>query len=123
MAAIAFVNFPSNALTSNSATCMRACSPVAKRDLRCRPIDGLRATGKRGVLRKRKQEHIVIFYVLLGALTLVFCGFTFAVWAKTRSTAFLVGAFFLYYWSLFGGWNLIHSLETGQDTPYLFYKL
>lgn len=48
---------------------------------------------------------------------------TLGVWLKTRSVAFMVGAFFLYYWSLFGAWNIVGSLRSGEDTPYLFYKL
>jgi len=63
------------------------------------------------------------FYVYLSLLTILFGAVTLAVWRKTKAFAFMMGAFFLYFWSLFGGWNLVTSLRTGENTPYLFYKL
>lgn len=63
------------------------------------------------------------FYFLIGLLTVGFVAVAVSVWQKTGSAAFMMGAFFLYYWTLFGAWHIVYSLETGKDTPYLFYKV
>jgi len=63
------------------------------------------------------------FYFYLGLLTLGFAILALGVWLKTRSVAFVIGACFLYYWSLLGAWNIVAALRSGGETPYLFYKL
>jgi len=65
-----------------------------------------------------------LFFSLL-AVTIVSV-LTFALWRRTRSHGFLVGATVLYFWSLHGSWRLIHDLATGTSGAsyeYLFTRM
>ncbi|HTR47824.1 MAG TPA: hypothetical protein VMM16_10605 [Verrucomicrobiae bacterium] len=64
------------------------------------------------------------FYLVLSLATIVITGLTVLMWQKTRTFAFPLGIAFMYFWTLYGGWRIVRSLDGSSDeTPYLFYKL
>lgn len=56
----------------------------------------------------------MIHYVFLSLFTLLIIFLSWKIWAKTGQVAFLIGIFFLYYWSLLGAWVIIFDSLTGQ---------
>jgi hypothetical protein len=62
-------------------------------------------------------------YIVLGLATIIIALLAFAMWRKTESIAFPVGVFFLYFWTLFGAWQIISVLSEGGEIPYLFYRM
>ncbi|MCI0418245.1 MAG: hypothetical protein L0312_03310, partial [Acidobacteria bacterium] len=50
------------------------------------------------------------YYALLTIVTAVVLVLTWKIWSRTRSGSFLLGAAFLYYWTLFGAWTLVADL-------------
>jgi len=50
----------------------------------------------------------------LGIMTIAIAVVTFALWQKTHSFGFVVGAFFLYYWSLYGAWPILDGGDFGK---------
>ena len=66
------------------------------------------------------------YYAVLGVATFLFLLLGLAIWAKTRSIAFVVGLAFAYYWTLWGGWFVVYDLNGGNSGllyDYLYYKL
>src|SRR5256885_236487 len=65
------------------------------------------------------------FYFVLSLATLAILTLGVAVFRKTRSFAFVYGMLFLYYWSLYGSWFIIHERLTMEQAKfdYLYYKL
>jgi len=64
------------------------------------------------------------FYLILGVATAVVSGLTVMMWHKTRCMAFPLGIAFMYFWTLYGGWRIVRSIDgTSDETPYLFYKV
>jgi len=64
------------------------------------------------------------FYLILAVATVVISALTVLIWRKTRSLAFPFGIALMYFWTLYGGWRLVRSLDGSSDeTFYLFYKL
>lgn len=66
------------------------------------------------------------FYFVLLLLTVVIAALAMLLWRHTRSPAIVMGIFFLYYWSLYGGWFLIQDLrggDSGMHYQYLFDKM
>lgn len=66
------------------------------------------------------------FLGLLSVATVVIAILAVLLWWKTRAVAFPVGAFFLYYWSLYGGWAIVADglgRDSGKHYHYLFDRL
>ncbi len=59
---------------------------------------------------------------LLSAITLTIALVTWALWIKTRALGFVLGALFLYYWSLYGAWAILTGRDLGSY-GYLFDEL
>lgn len=68
----------------------------------------------------------MLFYsVLIGSTGLILI-LLFLIWEKTKSISFILGIFFLYYWSLYGGWSLVVDKmggDSGMHYSYLEDKL
>lgn len=65
-------------------------------------------------------------YLLLFVITAVLLVLTWLVWLRTRSVGFVVGMGLLYYWSIYGAWELVGSLAHGSKSAryeYLFAKM
>lgn len=66
------------------------------------------------------------FLGLLSVATIVVAFLSVVLWWKTRAAAFPIGAFFLYYWSLYGGWAVVSDglgRDSGKRYHYLFDRL
>jgi hypothetical protein len=62
----------------------------------------------------------------LAATTLLILVLGIAVWLRTRSAGFVVGFAFLYYWTLYGAWQIVDERlngDTDQTFTYLYYKM
>jgi len=65
-------------------------------------------------------------YIILAATTLLVALLTGLIWRRTKSPVFALGAFLVYYWTLFGAWTLVHDLSIGKTQTryqYLFSKM
>lgn len=65
-------------------------------------------------------------YLLLVVITAALLILTWLIWLRTRAAGFVVGFGLLYYWSIFGAWELIGSLSHGGKSAryqYLFAKM
>jgi hypothetical protein len=66
------------------------------------------------------------FQILLGTITCFICFAGILIWQRTRNLAFPLGLFFVYYWTISGGWALVTDLRgghSGKRYEYLFGKL
>ena len=55
------------------------------------------------------------FYLVLSLATIVITGLTVLMWQKTRTFAFPLGIAFMYFWTLYGGWRIVRSLDGSSD--------
>ncbi len=64
----------------------------------------------------------MIFILTLIFAALIQFWLTYALWKKTRDVGFLIGSFFLYYWSLHGAWFIsINKTFSTEIAPWYFY--
>ena len=69
------------------------------------------------------------FYLVLGIVTLVIFFIGWKIWNRTKNIGFIIGLFFIYYWTLLGSWFLIYDSLTGKGEEiglhyhYLFIKM
>jgi hypothetical protein len=67
------------------------------------------------------------FLLVLIITTVLLIALTGLIWFRSRNPAFVVGVFFLYFWTLHGAWRLVPDLEAGQTGDkrysYLFDRL
>ena len=63
------------------------------------------------------------YYAVLGVATFLFLLLGLAIWAKTRSIAFVVGLAFAYYWTLWGGWFVVYDLNGGNSGLLYDYRV
>ncbi|HZO90852.1 MAG TPA: hypothetical protein VFB38_21170 [Chthonomonadaceae bacterium] len=61
------------------------------------------------------------FYVLLAVATIAIVVLGGLVWLRTRNLAFPIGIFFLYYWSLYGGWSIVTDKLGGDSGKHYYY--
>jgi hypothetical protein len=67
----------------------------------------------------------MIYYTVLGVASFLFLVLGLAIWANSKSIAFVVGLAFAYYWTLWGGWFIVYDLNGGNSGllyDYLYYK-
>ncbi len=65
-------------------------------------------------------------YLLLVAISVTVAALAWLIWLRTRSPAFAIGIGLVYYWSVYGAWQLIGALARGGTTgryQYLFAKM
>lgn len=69
------------------------------------------------------------FYLVLAIVTLVIFFIGWKIWDRTKNIGFIIGLFFIYYWTLLGSWFLIYDSLTGKGEEiglhyhYLFIKM
>ncbi len=66
------------------------------------------------------------FYLLLGAITLLYGSFAAVIWARTKNLAFPLGLGLLYYWTCYGAWFIVADQLRGHSYlryEYFFAKL
>jgi hypothetical protein len=66
------------------------------------------------------------YYAVLSVATVLFLALGAAIWARTKSPAFVVGLAFIYYWTLWGGWFIVYDLsggESGMQYSHFYYRL
>jgi hypothetical protein len=71
------------------------------------------------------MKYLEFYAVLTGATALILV-MTVWIWLKTRQIGFVIGSGFLYYWSLYGAWNVIARGAGSTEQfrfEYMFQKL
>src|SRR5262245_41955142 len=66
------------------------------------------------------------WYALLTVATTVIVLLAGWIWWRTREPGFLIGILFLYFWSLWGAWFLVHDEVSGVSIMhyrYLFHEM
>jgi hypothetical protein len=68
---------------------------------------------------------IIACYILLGTGLLLITALSIAIYTKTKSIQFLVGFFFIYYFSLYGGWSILNYYQFGEspDSNLAYYQV
>jgi hypothetical protein len=66
------------------------------------------------------------YYAILSVATLLFFLLGGAIWARTKSIAFVLGLGLIYYWTLWGSWFIVYDLSggnSGMQYSYFYHKL
>jgi hypothetical protein len=66
------------------------------------------------------------YYAVLGVSTTLLAVISWILWHRTRDVSFPIGLFFIYFWTLHGGWSVVSDHLSGVTTSryqYLYDKL
>jgi hypothetical protein len=66
------------------------------------------------------------YYAVLGVSTTLLVVISWILWHRTRDVSFPIGLFFIYFWTLHGGWSVVSDHLSGVTTSryqYLYDKL
>src|SRR5205085_1074181 len=73
--------------------------------------------------RREPVEPVMSFYWLLSGFTLVIVTLAALIWWRSREPGFLVGIFFLYFWSLWGAWFFVQDQLGGVSIMHYQFLL
>jgi hypothetical protein len=75
------------------------------------------------------MEGLVVFYVFLIAASVAIAASSFLLWSKTRNFSVVVGIFLVYYFTLYGAWEIVadginpNDASKNRGFHYLYKKL